>query len=208
MANEAELGLRERKKLGTRKALSDAALRLVFERGLENVRREDIAALAGVSVRTFNNYFASKYEALAYRQIERLQRTVAALRERPADEPLWTAITAAVLEPLIADGGEGTAPSPAQMSEVRKLTAVPQVRAVVSESAFGDELIAVIARRTGTDAERDLYPRLVAATVEGAWRAAAEVYLRADPPVSILSLLRKALHEVAEGLPDPSSQQD
>src|ERR1700739_4805595 len=93
-------GLRERKKADTRRALSDAALNLAFEHGLENVTREDIANLAGVSLRTFNNYFNGKYEALAYRQTERLRRSLATLRERPADEPLWTSITDAVLEPV------------------------------------------------------------------------------------------------------------
>ena len=96
-------GLRERKKADTKRALSDAALQLAFEHGLENVTREDVANLAGVSVRTFNNYFSGKYEALAYRQAERVRRSIAVLRQRPADEPLWTAITHAVLEPLEAD---------------------------------------------------------------------------------------------------------
>ncbi|HEX4224796.1 MAG TPA: TetR family transcriptional regulator [Pseudonocardiaceae bacterium] len=207
MADDQELGLRERKKLHTRLALSDATLQLAFEVGLENVRREDIAARVGVSVRTFNNYFASKYEALAYRQIERLRRSVAALRARPADEPLWTAITAAVLEPLEAYGEEDATPSRAQLAEVRKLTAVPEIQASTWGS-FGNDLVAVIAERTGTDPDQDLYPRLVGAAVEGAWRAASEVYLRADPPVSILSLLRRALRELVDGLPDPSATKD
>ena len=58
--------LRERKKADTRRALSDAALTLAFERGLDNVTREDIANVVGASLRTFNNYFNGKYEALAY----------------------------------------------------------------------------------------------------------------------------------------------
>jgi AcrR family transcriptional regulator len=67
MPVEPRSGLRERKKLDTRKALSDAALELMFERGLDNFVREDVAARAGVSLRTFSNYFASKDDALAYR---------------------------------------------------------------------------------------------------------------------------------------------
>jgi AcrR family transcriptional regulator len=57
-------GWRERKKLATRHALSSAALHLAMERGPENVTIEDITARADVSLRTFRNYFASKYEAI------------------------------------------------------------------------------------------------------------------------------------------------
>src|ERR1700733_14699361 len=91
-------GLRERKKLATRKALSDAALRLAIERGLENVTIEDITAEANVALRTFRNYFASKYEAVAAIGADRAYRIGASLLQRPAGEPLWEALTCSVLE--------------------------------------------------------------------------------------------------------------
>src|ERR1700761_7324260 len=120
------LGLRERKKADTRRALSDAALKLVFEHGVQSVTREDIANLAGVSLRTFNNYFAGKYEALAYGKAERMRRGLALLRQRPADEPLWEAVTYAVLKPLEDDwdamkGVGDRAHSRTELVEVRKL---------------------------------------------------------------------------------------
>lgn len=204
MPDEQSLGLRERKKLDTRRALSDAALELTFERGLENITREDIAARAGVSVRTFNNYFTGKFEALAYRQVERVRRSVTVLRNRPEHEPLWTAITTAVFEPLQSDGAEDAIPSAAQLLEIRKLLDAPEMRTALSKDTF-DDLVEVIAERTGTDPVRDIYPRLVAGAIGVVHQAAMETYIRADPPVRITTLLRRALDEIAAGLPDPSA---
>jgi AcrR family transcriptional regulator len=201
-------GLRERKKADTRRALSDAALRLAFERGLDNVTREDVANMAGVSLRTFNNYFSGKYEALAYRQAERLRRSVALLRERPPDEPLWTAIAHAVLEPLEDDfgdvyGDENRAPSRQELVEVRKLLMQPQVRNSVPQNLF-DEFLSVVAERTGTDPKHDLYPRLVMSVVRAVGDAAADAYAWAGPPVAITTLIRSGFAAVEAGLPEPT----
>ena len=201
-------GLRERKKADTRRALSDAALDLAFQRGLENVTREDIANQAGVSLRTFNNYFNGKYEALGYRQAERMRRGVALLRRRPADEPLWTSITHVVLETLEADFGdvrddENWVPSRQELAEVRKLLMNPQVRNAVPNQLL-DEWIAAVAERTGTDPDRDLYPRLVVAVVRAIGDAAAEAYVRAEPPVAITELIRAGFAAVSAGMPEPN----
>ena len=95
-------GLRERKKLATRQALGVAAMRLAVERGLDNVLVDDIAAAVGVSPRTFNNYFSSKYEAICALAMDRAALIGEALRARPAAEPLWDAITHAVLQQYAA----------------------------------------------------------------------------------------------------------
>lgn len=201
MTDEPTLGLRERKKRDTRRALSDATLELAFEQGLENVVREDIAARAGVSVRTFSNYFASKYEALAYRQIVRMQRTIDSIRTRPVAEPIWDALIAAALEPFDT-GAEIRPPSRAQLAEVRKLIEAPETREILSRNLLQD-LTDAVAARTGTDPERDLYPRLLAAAVIAAYQAAFDVYVVADPPVAVTTVLREALSSLAAGLPAP-----
>jgi AcrR family transcriptional regulator len=203
-------GLRERKKLDTRMALSDAALKLAFERGLDSVTRDDIATMAGVSLRTFNNYFTGKYEALAYRQAERMRRSIAALRQCPADQPLWRAITEAVLAPLEDDfrdarGDENRVPSRDELAEVRKLLMKPEIRDAVAKELF-DEWVEVIAERTGTDAARDMYPRLVAASVRAVGDAATEAYVLADPPVAITVLMRQGFAAIAAGLPEPTNR--
>src|SRR5580693_7571423 len=95
-ASKPALGLRERKKLALRGELSLAAGRLAKQHGLENVRTEDIVAAVGVSRRTFTNYFANKYEAIADRVVQRAEQAADALRRRPRGESLWPALTAAL----------------------------------------------------------------------------------------------------------------
>jgi AcrR family transcriptional regulator len=197
----APLGLRERKKLGTRWALSDAALELALERGLENVTREDIANKAGVSLRTFNNYFTGKYEAVAFRQIDRTRQGLAAFRERPADEPLWSAITEAMLAPLEAEGAVDVRPTPEELAVIRGLLAARDLRAALTRDLFAD-WVEAIAQRTGTDPARDMYPRLVTAVIRAVGETAMEAYAYADPPVAYTELLRRGLADVAAGLPE------
>lgn len=59
-----DTGLRERKKRATRQALGEAALRLAADRGLERLTVEEISDAAGVSTRTFFNYYSGKEEAI------------------------------------------------------------------------------------------------------------------------------------------------
>ena len=198
----ATLGLRERKKLSTRWALSDAALELALERGLENVTREDIANRAGVSLRTFNNYFTGKYEAVAFRQIDRTRQSLAVFRKRPADEPLWSAITESMLAPLEAEGAADIRPTHEELVVIRQLLSARDLRAALTKDLFADWVDA-IAQRTGTDPARDMYPRLVTAVIRAVGEAAMETYANADPPVAYTELLRRGLTEVAAGLPDP-----
>ncbi|MBC8091841.1 MAG: TetR/AcrR family transcriptional regulator, partial [Pseudonocardia sp.] len=54
---------RERRKRATRRALRAATLDLGLELGFGQVRIEEITARAGVSERTFFNYFATKEDA-------------------------------------------------------------------------------------------------------------------------------------------------
>jgi AcrR family transcriptional regulator len=91
-----ELGRRERKKLETRQALATAALRLAIERGPDQVTIEEIADVADVSVRTFFNYFSSKEEAMLGRDNESRAALVQRLRDRPAEETPFEAISGVI----------------------------------------------------------------------------------------------------------------
>ncbi|HZQ30582.1 MAG TPA: TetR family transcriptional regulator, partial [Mycobacterium sp.] len=117
-------------------------------------------------------------------------------------EPLWTSITEAVLQPLDDEGATDAVPTPEQLGEVRKLVRRPEFSAAVSKGFF-DDWVEAIAERTGTDPDRDLYPRLVAGIVRAVVEAAMDAYVTADPPVAVTVVLRRAFADVAAGLPEP-----
>ncbi|MEU2889269.1 TetR/AcrR family transcriptional regulator [Streptomyces albidoflavus] len=92
---DAPLGLRERKKAATRHAVHEATMRLTREHGLDHVTVEAIADAAGISRRTFSNYFTGKEDALLYGKEQYIQRLLDAVRDRPAEETNWQALRAA-----------------------------------------------------------------------------------------------------------------
>lgn len=201
------MSLRERKKRETRIALSWAAIRLSVERGFDNVRVEDIAAEAGVSPRTFNNYFSSKGEAIAARQLERVRAIADELADRPAGEPLWDAIEHAVLTRFTL-GKDEALPDESGVDwqdGVRLMVAEPLVRSeFIRAGAIAEaELAEVVAARTGTDATRDLYPALVAGAVGTAINVATQHWLRGGQTTPMATTLRDALRQLAAGLPTP-----
>jgi AcrR family transcriptional regulator len=189
-------GLRERKKLATRQALSSAALQLAVERGLENVTIEDITAEANVALRTFRNYFASKYEAVAATGADRARRIGMSLLERPAGEPLWQALTHAVLQHY--EGSE-QAFSRDLMTAIGRVIQAPAMRGEYLKVSFEmqNALAMAIAERTGTDLETDMFPQILAGAVTAASHVAIRRWYAADPPVPLRPLLERALEQLA-----------
>ena len=200
MTEKAGGGLRERKKLATRQALGTAAMQLAVERGLENVLVEDIAAAADVSPRTFNNYFASKYEAICALSVDRAASVGEALRARPAGESLWAAVRAAVLDVYAA---ASTAPDPQFIAGVRLVTSSPELRGeyLKALSIMQYDLARVITERNGGDPAADaIVARALAAAVTAVIQAATERWLFSDPPVPLAPVIEQALGELVTGM--------
>ncbi|WP_033338337.1 acyl-CoA-like ligand-binding transcription factor [Catenuloplanes japonicus] len=206
------MGLREQKKRETRAALSWAAIRLIVERGAENVLVEDIAAAAGVSPRTFNNYFSSKGEAVAARHLDRGLRLAEDLRDRPADEPLWTAVlqsALARLEPGPEVAAHPAEPGPEQWAAgVKAMMASPSLQAEMLRAGVRAEaeIAVAVASRTGTDAARDLYPNLVAGAITAAINVCQQQFIARGASASLRDLLTEALALTAAGFPEPGTQ--
>jgi AcrR family transcriptional regulator len=83
-----ELGHRERKKLRTRRALTEAAIRLFDEKGFDQTTVAEIAEAAGLAPRTFFAYFASKEDVLFLQAEDRGGELLAVLAGRAPGEPL------------------------------------------------------------------------------------------------------------------------
>ncbi|MCP2250954.1 TetR/AcrR family transcriptional regulator [Lentzea aerocolonigenes] len=191
------MGLRERKKTETRAALSAAALRLALAKGVDNVRVDEIAEAANVSPRTYNNYFASREQAIvAGITATRALQVSEALRSRPADEPLVDSIIAAFAEQYREPPSEALA----------LITSTPSLREAYLDSTSSMEppIAEAIATRLGCG---ELGATVLAAAVSAAARIAVQRWvdvrpsgLVVVPSASVEDHLREAIGHLAPAL--------
>jgi AcrR family transcriptional regulator len=88
---------RELNKAATRQAITDAALGLLRAQGPGNFTVEDIAEAAGISRRTFFNYFSSTEVVIASVTHGFLDTALQQFRLRPAGEPVLESARAALV---------------------------------------------------------------------------------------------------------------
>lgn len=183
---DTNAGLRERKKMATRTALHQAAVRLAADQGLDKVTVEAICDAADVSRRTFSNHFASKEEALLYSDHERLRRFVTLVRERPAEETPWQALTAAV-EAFGAEGPSFDEEFMDKLRMVRRHISLATHQAA-TYAAVERDLAVEIAARLPDGTASPLRARLLAAATLTSMRVSFQVWL--DQPEASLDQLR------------------
>lgn len=99
----ATSSLRERRRAETVRALARAAYGIVRDEGVDAVTADAVAERAGVSRRTFFNYFPSVESVLTASVAELLASTTARLEERPAGEDLVESVLAVVADPVDVD---------------------------------------------------------------------------------------------------------
>ncbi|MDT5091791.1 MAG: hypothetical protein QOH60_1154 [Mycobacterium sp.] len=80
----------------TREALRRAALLRFLDQGVESTSAEQIAADAGVTLRTFYRHFSTKHDLLFADYDAGLHWFRTALASRPVDEPLIESVQAAI----------------------------------------------------------------------------------------------------------------
>lgn len=185
----AVAGLRERKKLETHRALVRAAHDLVTDAGLDGVTVDQIAAAAGVSTRTFFNYFSSKEEAVVALDPTFVAEQVAALRARPVEESPVEALRAA----LFSHGGPDE--TLRRWRHRHELVAGnPRLFALnlATRAAVSAALGEVLAEREGIDPEESARAHMLVAAVLATTYTAIEWWLASDGSRPLTSVVEEA----------------
>ncbi|MBA9001392.1 AcrR family transcriptional regulator [Actinomadura cellulosilytica] len=187
-------GLRERKKEATRQAIHEAALRLAVEHGLDQVTVEAIADVAGVSRRTFSNYFAGKEDAVLYGDERRMSELMDEFAARPPEEPSWAALRAAFdaqYERL------GRRPDPEWAARARLAKKHPSLaaRQMAHYSTMEQRLTGLIAEREEIPAASPR-PRVMAAAFLTCLRIATVIWTE-DPSRPLNEIVHEVLAEYA-----------
>ena len=195
----AAVGLRERKKVDTRRTIARAALLLAAEHGPDAVTVEAIAAAADVSPRTVFNYFTSKEQAIVGFDPHRASELGQAVLDRPADRAPLLALRDAFLD--IATGVPELAEMARRRAELVREHPQLQPHYIAGYTALEHALTDAVAQRTGLDPARSSYPHLVVATAIAAFRVALD---RARPgEAALVRAINEAFDTLANGLRPP-----
>jgi len=163
-ADDAAPGLRERKKLQTRRHIRQCAMDLFAAKGYSQTTVDDIAAAADVSPRTFFRYFPSKEMVVVADDMD--APMLAALDEQPADLPVLTAVCQAA-EKTIAQASDDEWAINRARTEL--LFSEPELRSALLTELWRtiDMIAEAVAKRTGRDPD-DFEVRVLAGAVMGA----------------------------------------
>lgn len=174
------LGRREQNKLKTRRAIRDAALDLALENGLERLTVELIARNAGISPRTFFNYFASKEDALVTEAAEGAEQVRTLLLSRPAAESPMRALHSAIID---SDYYGSIPPDRERLLSRQRMTQEnPSLMAhQLGKIAIAERTFAMaLAERMDADPDQDLIPELLAAMAVSIIRVAMRRWVAED----------------------------
>ncbi len=189
-------GLRERKKLKTRRTIQREAVRLFAEQGYDATSIDQIAAAAEVSPRTFFRYFPTKEDVVVTDDYDPM--LAVALRARPADEPILDAVRHAVRDSanqtLTADRDE-------LLVRARLTYTVPALRARSMEEQLRsqDAVAALIAERTGR-APDDLEVNCAAAMIVSIAAVVVRHWVDHDGIDDLAKLFDRHLSTLSSGL--------
>ena len=176
----SEVGLRERRRRQTSADIRGAAVRLVRERGFDKVTIDAICAEAGISVRTFFNYFPNKESAIVYGPSDIPSELV---EEFVAAGPASYSVVLDELIKLAAHHLRDMPPDRDQaetMLELAKTTPAMLAAFLADLERFQNHLIDIVARRQGMKADEEI-PAVISALALTAIRSGIERWTSGTP---------------------------
>ncbi|GAA4631205.1 TetR family transcriptional regulator [Actinoallomurus vinaceus] len=194
---EQRLGLRERKKLKTRRSIQEHALRLFQEQGYDATTVEQIAEAAEVSPSTFFRYFPTKEDTVLTDEYDAL--IVDAIRAQPPELPPMEALRN-VMREMVSD--MVAADRKRMLDRTRLMMSVPALRSrqwdqtKVTQQAILESL----ADRVGRPAS-DFELQAFAAAVIAVWETAVLGWVEADGKTDIVELLDRGVDFLIAGCP-------
>jgi AcrR family transcriptional regulator len=164
--------LTERRKAATRLEIAREAVRLFTSQGVAGTSAEEIAAAAGVSVRTLWRYFPSKEGCVRPLLAAGIEAVARSLRAWPPGRGVD-----ALVHGVEQAGRDAVADVPSMLALVRLARTEPGLRAVWLQAHDDAESIFAVAlgQRAGLPADGSRV-RVQAAMINGALRAAVEHY--------------------------------
>lgn len=192
-----KLGLRERKKIRTRKAIRQAAYRLFAAQGYDATPVDQIAEAAEVSPSTVFRYYPTKEDILFTDEYDPV--IAEALAKRPPEEPPVTALREALCSVLSLQVDDDEASE--AMQRMLLIRDVPSVRARMAEhtAATSRLLTQVLSERTGRP-EDDLELRIVTGAVMSALTEAMYHWIENGLDGELTTPVAHALRVLERGL--------
>lgn len=192
-------GLRERKKAKTRRALQDAALRLIGEHGYEATTVEQIADAADVSPSTFFRYFPTKEDVVLADEYDPM--LLAAIRNQRTDLAPLDATRAALRD---AFGMIYSTDRDKLLQRVQLALGVPSIRARLMDGIGAAEKLFAqgLADRLGREPD-DFDIAITVAAMIAALAAALQRWAADGGTEDLADLTDRALAVLQHGL-DPA----
>lgn len=169
-----------------RAALIAAAIELFTSNGYEQTTVEQIAEMAGVAPRTFFHHFAAKDDILFDGYADRLAEAIRRFRAARS-RSLWGAL---------AEASEAVAEAITDNPELFLVRAtmysnLPALRATMLRinDDWIDQMSTEVARWLGSDEAADVRPRLAATVLNGANRAAIDVWVSGGGTGDLIAMM-------------------
>jgi len=173
-----------------REALIASAIELFTANGYEQTTVEQISEAAGVAPRTFFHHFTAKDDILFHGYADRLEEATRRFRASRSGS-LWNAL---------AKASEAVATAISETPDIFLVRAtmygsLPALRATMLRinDDWIDQMTIEVARWLGADADLDVRPRLAATVINGANRAAIDLWVAGGGEGDLIAMMAEAV---------------